>query len=204
MAEREQVQAGLCDICHRRPAAVRVTVMEDGQRRTLNVCRQDYARLRARQASPFESVFGGSLFGDDMMGDFFGDGDGDGSRGTPAGAGEGRSGRPRRRDREGVDVGELLSKQAEEALQQAARTAAEWGSNEVDSEHVLFALADNDVVQAILARLKLSPEDLKRQVKEASPKREKRQGDKQEIGVSPRVKGALLAAFNASRDMGHS
>jgi ATP-dependent Clp protease ATP-binding subunit ClpC len=209
MAEREQVQAGLCDICHRRPAAVRVAVVEDGQRRTLNVCRQDYAKLRARQASPFESVFGGSLFGDDTLGDFFGDGDGrggdgDAGRRAPTEGSEGRPGRPRRRDREGVDVGELLSKQAEDALQLAARTAAEWGSNEVDSEHVLFALADNDVVQAILARFKLSPEDLKRQVREASPKREKRPGENQEIGVSPRVKGALLAAFNASRDMGHS
>src|SRR5882762_8703809 len=114
MAEREQVQAGLCDICHRRPAAVRVTVVEEGQRRTLNVCRQDYAKLRARQASPFESVFGGSLFGDDMLGDFFGEGERGGGDGSPTEEGEGRAGRPRRRDREGVDVGELLSKQAEE------------------------------------------------------------------------------------------
>jgi len=40
------------------PAALRVTVVENGRRRTLNVCREDYAQLRAQQASPFESLFG--------------------------------------------------------------------------------------------------------------------------------------------------
>ena len=59
MADRDEVQGRLCDIDHRRPAVVRVTVIENGQRRTLNVCREHYAELRARQASPFESLFGG-------------------------------------------------------------------------------------------------------------------------------------------------
>jgi ATP-dependent Clp protease ATP-binding subunit ClpC len=72
MAEREE--GTLCDICHRRPAAVRVTVSEDGRRRTLDVCEQDYARLEAQNATPFESLFGGGLFGDDFMGGIFGGG----------------------------------------------------------------------------------------------------------------------------------
>ena len=33
MAERDEEQAGLCDICHRRPAALRVTVSENGRAR---------------------------------------------------------------------------------------------------------------------------------------------------------------------------
>ena len=48
MAESDEVQGKLCDIDHRRPAVVRVTVIENGQRRTLNVCREHYAELRAR------------------------------------------------------------------------------------------------------------------------------------------------------------
>src|SRR6266851_5739330 len=142
MADRDEVQGRLCDIDHRRPATVRVTVVENGQRRTLNVCREHYEQLRARQASPFESLFSG--FG-----------------GPVGGAPRGRrgGGRPRgaARGRESVDITEYMSDQAEEILQQAARTAAEWGAREVDSEHLLFALADNDVVQAILNRFKVSP-----------------------------------------------
>src|SRR6267378_6983041 len=219
MADREELEGKLCDIDHRRPAVVRVTVIENGQRRTLNVCREHYAELRSRQASPFESLFSGfgGGFGDDLLGGFFDEG---GAGGVESGAGAGRArgdggaARPRRPagrgrapgpDRESVDLTDYMSDQAEEILQAAARTAGEWGAREVDSEHLLFALAENDVVQAILARFKLSPEELKRQVQEISPKRE-RKGARPEggIGVSPRVKAALLAAFNASRDMGHS
>jgi ATP-dependent Clp protease ATP-binding subunit ClpC len=195
MAERDETKAQLCDICHRRPAALRVTVVENGRRRTLSVCREDYAQLRAQQASPFESLFGGSLLGDDGLDDFFGDG-------RPRASGQ-RAPRGQGRDRESIDVGEVLSAQAEEILQQAARVAVERGGREVDSEHVLYALADNDVVQAILARLKISPQDLKRQIDEMAPRRE-RKGERGEVGVSPRVKAALLAAFTASRDLGHS
>ncbi len=194
MAQRpEEGTQRLCDICHQRPAAVRVTVSENGRRRTLNVCEQDYARLQAQSASPFES-----LFGDDMLGSLFGDEE----------AGAERRGRPRSRgrDRESVDLTEYLSLQGEEILQQAARTAVEWGSRDVDSEHLLYALADNDVVQKILERFKLSPQDLKRQVEETSPRREgrKARGDRQQVGVSPRVKAALESAFRVSRDLGHS
>src|SRR4051812_32207942 len=153
MPEREDEE--LCDICHRRPAAVRVTVNENGRRRTMNVCRHDYARLRAQQASPVESLFGGSLFGDDSVLDRL----------------MGESPPRQEREREATDVGELLSAQAEEILQQAARAASEWGAREVDSEHVLHALADNDVVQAILGRFKVSPDDLKRQLDELRPRR---------------------------------
>src|SRR6267154_2858301 len=106
MAERDEVQGKLCDIDHRRPAQVRVTVIENGQRRTLNVCREHYAELRARQASPFESLFSGfgGGFGDDLVGGFFDEGGvggvgggglgGGAGRGTPRG--DGGTGRPRR------------------------------------------------------------------------------------------------------------
>ncbi|GEJ59251.1 Clp protease N-terminal domain-containing protein [Anaeromyxobacter diazotrophicus] len=201
---------GLCDICHRRPAAVRVAVSQNGRRQTLKVCDDDYARLQAqaRGSSPFESLFGGSLFGDDVFGDFFG---GDGVEGgdeadVDRGRGRART-RPRGRaaDREAVDLADYLSQQGEEILQQAARTAVDWGARDVDSEHLLHVLADNDVVQAVLARFKLSPQDLKRQVEELRPRRQgKAPEGREQVGVSPRVKAALEAAFRASRDLGHS
>src|SRR2546429_7420606 len=73
MAESDEVQGKLCDIDHRRPAVVRVTVIENGQRRTLNGCREHYAELRARQAAPFESLFSGfgGGFRGDLLGGFF-------------------------------------------------------------------------------------------------------------------------------------
>src|SRR5581483_3424272 len=140
MASRNQ-QAVLCDICQQRPATVQVRVREDGRETTLNVCEQDYERLRAQeQRSPLgRDLFGGSLFegfGDDFFDRFF----------EPS---ERRRRIPRWREREVVDINEYLSEQAQEVLQQAARHAVESGARNIDSEHLLTALADNDVVQAI-------------------------------------------------------
>ena len=179
----------LCDICHRRPATLRVATRAGGRQQVLHVCDVDYARLRAQSTSPFEQLFGNSLFGDDFFGRFFGE------EIEPWTA-------PRR---EAIDVGDYLNETSEEILQQAARTAMDWGAQEIDTEHLLFALADNDVVQAILKRFKISIPDLKSELESRAEKQERGEEARSEhIGVSPRVKAALIAAFQASRDLGHS
>lgn len=62
--------AAICDICGIRPATRRVEVVQNGERRTLDVCDVDYRRLvrQQRQASTFESLFRGTGFED-----FFGE-----------------------------------------------------------------------------------------------------------------------------------
>ena len=57
---------------------------------------------------------------------------------------------------------------------------------EVDTEHLLLALTDSDVVKTILGQFKIKVDDLKRQIES-----EAKRGDKPfegEIGVSPRVR----------------
>jgi ATP-dependent Clp protease ATP-binding subunit ClpC len=76
------------------------------------------------------------------------------------------------------------------------------GRAEVDTEHLLLALTDSDVVKTILGQFKIKVDDLKRQIES-----EAKRGDKPfegEIGVSPRVKDALSRAFVASNELGHS
>jgi ATP-dependent Clp protease ATP-binding subunit ClpC len=95
-----------------------------------------------------------------------------------------------------------ISEQSEALLQEAAKHAAEFGRSEVDTEHLLLALADSDVVKTILGQFKIKVDDLKRQIES-----EAKRGDKPfegEIGVSPRVKDALSRAFVASNELGHS
>ena len=207
---------GICDVCNVRPATVRARVSSNGKSEILELCDLDYRRLARQQqrpSSPLESLFGGrgSLFEDFFSDDFFGGrsvrGD-DAERPAPSGTGGASipvgSGRGRGRGR-GTALAESLSAHAEEILQGAARRAAELGRNEVDTEHLLYALTESDVVRTILDQFKVSLDDLRRQLDQEG-RRGDRPADKvtAEIGVSPRLKDALARAFAASREFGHS
>ncbi|UVF22549.1 AAA family ATPase (plasmid) [Microvirga terrae] len=209
---------GICDICGVRPATVRAQVVSNGQRQTMELCDVDYRRLARQQrpSSPLESLFGGrgNLFDDFFGGDVFGESP-RGSAGRPADepsdTGDGgtpipaRSGRGRARRRgAAAGVAERLSEHAEEILQAAARRAGDFGRREVDTEHLLLALTESDVVRTILDQFKVSLDDLRNQIVAESPRGDFNPEEGGEIGVSPRVKSALSRAFSASSEFGHS
>ena len=200
--------AKMCDICGIRPATLRVQVSSDGQSETLNLCEVDYERLAARQraSSPLESLFGrrGGLF-EDFFGDDFFSTPGLGSAlGRRSAASEEEEEEPRRTRRGGGGAEDRLSDHAKELLQAAARAAVERGRNEVDTEHLLTALLDSDVVKTLMGQFKVSVDELRRQLDEESPRGKASEEEPREIGVSPRVKNAIGRAMAISRDMGHS
>ncbi|WP_114947435.1 ATP-dependent Clp protease ATP-binding subunit [Microvirga calopogonii] len=209
---------GLCDICGVRPATVRAQVVSNGQRQVMELCDVDYRRLarQQRSSSPLESLFGGrgSLFDDFFSDDFFsGSPSSDiGSRPgeRPEAGDEGpsvptRSGRGRARGRgAAAGVAERLSEHAEEILQAAARRAGDFGRREVDTEHLLLALTESDVIRSILEQFKVSLDDLRNQIVKESPRGDFNPEEGGEIGVSPRVKSALSRAFSVSSEFGHS
>lgn len=198
---------GICDVCKRRPASFRAQVMVNGERKIMELCDEDYrklARQQGRSGSPLESLFGnrGSLFDE-----FFGDSPLGGSLLGRANAGDGAGeqipiSRGSRRGAGGSGIVDRLSEQANALLQEAAQKAGEFGRSEVDTEHLLFALTDSDVVKTILEQFKIDTDDLRRQI-DADAKRGDRKGEG-EISVSPRLKDALNRAFVASNELGHS
>src|SRR5690606_35791818 len=203
-----------CQVCGQ-PATVRVEANLNGRHSTMLLCDDHYrqlARQQKRTVSPLEALFGSrsGLFEDFLGSDFFRSGEDsvrmatdaaadevvDASFGEPAPAGAAAQ---RRR---GGGLASRISEQSEALLQEAARHAAEFGRPEVDTEHLLLALTDADVVKTILGQFKIKVDDLKRQIES-----EAKRGDKPfegEIGVSPRVKDALSRAFVASNELGHS
>ncbi|MBB4039887.1 ATP-dependent Clp protease ATP-binding subunit ClpC [Microvirga flocculans] len=194
--------------------------MSNGQRQTMELCDVDYRRLarQQRSSSPLESLFGrrGSLldefFGSDPLGsDFFGGSPSGGADDqaydtAPEGGGRAipvRSSRGRGRGA-AAGVADRLSGHAEEILQSAARRAGEFGRKEVDTEHLLLALTESDVVRTILDQFKVSLDDLRNQIVQESRRGDGELKEGDEIGVSPRVKSALSRAFSASNEFGHS
>lgn len=172
----------LCDICGIRPVTHRVQVTQNGQMAELNVCDVDYQRLRqqAGSSSPFESLFSG---------------------GNPFSSFEQAFARPERQQAAGLEA--LLSDTAKDIIQEAGNVAHKFGRREVDTEHLLYALADNDVVAEILNQYKLKPGDIKGYIDANAPKG-KQTTTEDEMGVSPRVKSVLQGAYQISRELGHS
>ncbi len=172
----------LCDICGIRPVTHRVQVTQNGQVAELNVCDIDYQRLRqqAGSSSPFESLFSGS---------------------NPFNSFEQAFARPERQQAAGLET--LLSDTAKDIIQEAGSVAHKFGRREVDTEHLLYALADNDIIAEILKQYKLKPSDIKGYIDANAPKG-KQTTTEGEMGVSPRVKSVLQGAYQISRELGHS
>lgn len=147
--------SALCDICNARPAVARVTVMEDGERKTLSICDYHYRQLMRHQSmlNPFDSLLGGGGSLSRFFGDY-GDSEGDESHFAAE------------VPRESVDATDAFSEQTIELLQRAAEKAHELRRTELDTEHLLYVLADTDVCSALLKELKLSPQDIKAYIDE--------------------------------------
>ncbi len=185
---------GICDIDGYRPATHRVRIIQDGHERELELCNIDYARLRQQQSmnSPFESLFRGpGLF--DLLSDD-----------VPELSSQ--LGYPIPRDREAVNIEDFISEHTKDLIQRAAEVALEFGRREVDTEHLLYALLDSDVVREVLRGFKLKPEEVRRFLDDNAPKSQPspKREDQAQVSVSPRVKSILEQAFRISRSMGHS
>jgi ATP-dependent Clp protease ATP-binding subunit ClpC len=169
----------LCEICHSRPAVARVTVVQNGERKSMSICDYDYRQLMRHQSmlNPFDSLL-----------------DEDEDAGFAAEV-----------PRESVDATDAFSEQTLELLQRAAEKAHELRRNELDTEHLLYVLADADVCAALLKELKLSPEDIKGYIDQhAHTGTVDPDAPIDKMTVSPRLKKAFQYAFQASRDLGHS
>ncbi len=186
--------AGICDIDHRRPATHKVRLRRNGRDILLELCDIDYARLRQQQAmaSPFESLFRAGNDPFNLLSDDF-----------PAFSSE--LGYPIPRDREATGLEDMLSEHTKELVQQAAEVAVNIGRQTVDTEHLLYALLDSDVVAEILRTFKVKPDELKQYLDAHMPSGDFKPDNtvRAEVDVSPRVKAILELAFGIARSLGH-
>ena len=108
---------------------------------------------------------------------------------------------PPARQVERVDVTQFFSDATRELLQRAAQTALEWGSLDLDSDHLLYAALQDDVVRHVLEQIDADPEAIAAQVEE-----EAEQAERTDVApsLSPDAKAALLAAYEESRELGAS
>ncbi len=176
---------------HGRPAvASRVRLRPDGTQEVEYLCEIDLAE---EQMSSRFAGRGGSLF-DDFFSDFFGDGQSSAGSGAPRPAAA-------QRQVERVDVTQFFSDATRELLQRAAQTAVEWGSLDLDSEHLLYAALQDDVVRHVLRQIDADAEAIAAEIEEEADKAQRADVSP---SLAPDAKAALLGAYEESRELGSS
>ncbi len=135
------------------------------------------------------------MFGDDPFFDPFGDfGDKD-----PF-AGFRNSGQRERAEQ--VDLTQLFAERTTEAIQHAAGSALEHKQSNIDTEHLLFGvLQDEDLINRVLKQLDIDPVELKDYVT-SQMTRGGYQG--QTPGLTPRAKRVLQLSYQEAQELSHN
>ncbi|MEU6036463.1 ATP-dependent Clp protease ATP-binding subunit [Actinomadura sp. NPDC047616] len=131
-------------------------------------------------------MFGHGAFGSDPFEDFF-----------ARFFGPGYTRRPMHR----IDIGRLMNEEAREAVRDAAAKAAEWGSRDLDTDHLLWALTRQDATRRLLERAGTEPDTIARAVESEVSRGQPR--DTPPV-LTPAGKRALLDAHQISRALGAS
>src|ERR687897_125506 len=186
MAERR-----MCDVCGVRPAVTTMRRIASGEPPRIEyLCEVHAAQARGGgRRLPFGGS-GGPF--DDFFNRFFDEG----SHRIPIGGGASP-----RRQAEQVDITQFFSDSTSELLQRAAQQAAEWGSLDLNTEHLLWAALGDEVAQRVLAEVDADPDALKAQIQEEANK-----GARADVSPSlaPDAKRALLSAYEESQALGAS
>src|SRR3954452_14712004 len=107
----------------------------------------------------------------------------------------GGPGGPRQR----IDITQFLTERARDLVNAAARRAAETGSPDLDTDHLLWAMTEDETIRSLLSRAGADPLQLRTMLEELP----RRGGPhEQPPSVTPAAKRALLDAHQISRGLG--
>jgi ATP-dependent Clp protease ATP-binding subunit ClpC len=188
----------MCEVCGVRPATVAIRRIVPGEPpRIEHLCEVHAAEARGGRSRPRGSPLGGGSLFDDFFGRFFEEG---------ASGGAGRSSAGRRsvapeRSAEQVDITQLFLDSTNELLQREARQAAEWGSADLNTEHLLHAALEDKVVRRVLEGADADPDQIRAQLEEETEKEARKDVSP---SLAPDAKRALLAAYEESQALGSS
>jgi ATP-dependent Clp protease ATP-binding subunit ClpC len=193
--------AQLCDRGDGRPAVGTVRrIGPGGEVVEERLCDVHLAEARAQSSDPFRRLAGGGL-GGGLFDDFFSDFFERGPRVSGGGQQPGTAATQPRRGVEQVDVTEFFSDATRELLQRAAHHAIESGSLDLNSEHLLWAATEDELVQHVIRQADGDPRAIADQIEEEADR-----GERTDVAptLSPEAKAAVLAAYDEMRELDSS
>ncbi|MET8578220.1 ATP-dependent Clp protease ATP-binding subunit [Streptomyces sp. NPDC005012] len=112
--------------------------------------------------------------------------------------GQGGNGAPPRR----VDIGRLMSRPAQDLVRAAAAYAAEHGSHDLETEHLLRAALAIEPTRSLIARAGADPDELAADIDSRAPSPGEDETPPASVAMTPAVKRALLDAHELARRRG--
>ncbi|WP_141973498.1 ATP-dependent Clp protease ATP-binding subunit [Actinomadura hallensis] len=109
--------------------------------------------------------------------------------------------RAQRRPMERISIARLMSEPAREMLRDAATQAAQWGSFDLDTDHLLWAATRQQGPRHWLERAGADPDKIRHEIEEHA-----RRGEPRDVApeLTPSAKRALLDSHQVSRALGSS
>ncbi|MEU4659910.1 ATP-dependent Clp protease ATP-binding subunit [Streptomyces sp. NPDC023723] len=104
-----------------------------------------------------------------------------------------------------IDIGRLLSQPARELVRGAAQYAAEHGSRDLDTEHLLRSALTTEPTRSLLSRAGADPDSMASQIDERTGPVQHKPGEAPpptSLSLTPAVKRALLDAHELARASG--
>ncbi|MEU8341073.1 ATP-dependent Clp protease ATP-binding subunit [Spirillospora sp. NPDC048832] len=109
--------------------------------------------------------------------------------------------RAQRRPQERISIARLMSEPARELVRDAAAQAAQWGSVDLDTDHLLWAATRQQGTRQWIARAGADPDKIKGEIEGHA-----RRGEPRDVPpeLTPSAKRALLDSHQVSRALGSS
>ncbi|MFB4303671.1 ATP-dependent Clp protease ATP-binding subunit [Actinomadura sp. NTSP31] len=109
--------------------------------------------------------------------------------------------RAHRRPTERINLARLMSEPARELVRDAATRAAEWGSRDLDADHLLWAATRQQGTRHWLERAGADPDAIQHEIENHAYRGEPREAQPE---LTPAAKRALLDSHQVSRALGSS
>src|SRR3954454_2973443 len=93
-----------------------------------------------------------------------------------------------------IDITQLLTERARDLVNAAARRAAETGSPDLDTDHLLWAMTEDETIRSLLSRAGADPVQLRTMLEELPRRGEPHE---QPPSLTPAAKRALLDAIRS-------
>jgi ATP-dependent Clp protease ATP-binding subunit ClpC len=100
-----------------------------------------------------------------------------------------------------IDIGQLMTEQARELVRGAAAKAAQWGEEDLDTDHLLWAATQQEGTRRLISATGADPDRIARDIEAHAQHREPRQ---ELPSLTPSAKRALLDARQIARALGSS